>query len=86
LSNAVLPKLFILELLKVTLHYDLLLGLVKNLETLVEKGGGMLFICLLGSDNFHGRTVIANLSSYIIGRRYFEYESSNIIKMSFILM
>jgi hypothetical protein len=70
----------------VTLHNDLLLGLVHDLETLVEKGGGMLFIGLLGSDDFHGWAVIANFSSYIIGTRYFEYESSNIIKMSFNLM
>ena len=73
LGNSILAHLFVLELLKVTLHNDLLLGLVEHLQTLVEESGRMLLIRLLGRGYFHGWAVIADLASYLGNR--FEYET-----------
>lgn len=74
LSNSILAHLFVLKLLEVSLHDDLLLRLVEHLQTLVEEGGRMLLIRLLGRGYFHGWAVIADLASYIDNR--FEYETT----------
>jgi hypothetical protein len=72
-GNIILAELFILELLEMTFHNDLLLRFVQDLQTLMKECGGMLLIRLLCRCYFHGRAVIANLASYISNR--FEYET-----------
>jgi hypothetical protein len=72
-GNIILAELFILELLKMTFHNDLLLRFVQHLQTLMEESGGVLLIRLLCRSYFHGGAVITNLASYIANR--FEYES-----------
>jgi hypothetical protein len=75
LGNIILAELFILKLLKMTFHNDLLLGFVQHLQTLMEEGCGVLLVGLLCSCYFHGWAVITNLASYIANR--FEYENHN---------
>jgi hypothetical protein len=73
LGDMILAELFILELLKMTFHNDLLLRFVQHLQTLMEESGGVLLIRLLCRCYFHGGAVITNLASYIANR--FEYET-----------
>ena len=65
LSELVLPFLFIIELLQVSLHEDLLLRLVEDLQPLVEEGVSMLLEFLLRICQFHCWAVIAKGTSYL---------------------
>jgi hypothetical protein len=49
----------------VTLHYDLLLGLIQGLESLLEETLMLFFIFFFHRGDLHGWAVISNLASYL---------------------
>jgi hypothetical protein len=74
LGDMILAELFILKLLEMTFHNDLLLRFIEHLQTLMKECSSMLLIRLLCGSYFHGGAVITNLASYIANR--FEYETT----------
>jgi len=65
LCQGVLSLLLIIEFLQVTLHYDLLLGLIQGLESLLEETLMLFFIFFFHRGDLHGWAVISNLASYL---------------------